>query len=201
MIYSRYIECSQETYHSLTKKRFWTYVHDRGDTLTRLKVFTQVDARLLRLRISQRGTPAACASRLEFLSRYSRWGTPGRTALRSVLTEVFRLYGFDEGEIRQEHLWLRKNLLPNYSSWTLSRETDSLVGRHVRKSVFHVERRLRKCKRGMVSPLSFPEARPFPGLMTDPGQWVRVFEINEQDVGEQYTIGLTMPNRRRTLEA
>ena len=108
MIYSRYIECSQETYHSLTKKRFWTYVHDRGDTLTRLKVFTQVDARLLRLRISQRGTPAACASRLEFLSRYSRWGTPGRTALRSVLTEVFRLYGFDEGEIRQEHLWLRK---------------------------------------------------------------------------------------------
>ena len=56
-------------------------------------------------------------------------------------------------------------------------------------------------KEGLVSPLNFPEARPFPGLMTDPGQWVRVFEINEQDVGEQYTIGLTMPNRRRTLEA
>ena len=200
MIYSRYIECSQETYHSLTKKRFWTYVHDRGDTLTRLKVFTQVDARLLRLRISQRGTPAACASRLEFLSRYSRWGTPGRTALRSVLTEVFRLYGFDEGEIRQEHLWLRKNLLPNYSNWTLSRETDSLVGRHVRKSVFHVETRLRKCKRGMVSPLSFPESSKGVWLIGRKPR-VRVFEINDQDVGEQYTIGLTMPNRRRTLEA
>ena len=56
-------------------------------------------------------------------------------------------------------------------------------------------------KEGLVSPLSFPEARPFPGLMTDPGQWVRVFEINDQDVGEQYTVGFTMPNRRRTLKA
>ena len=68
--------------------------------------------------------------------------------------------------------------------------------------MFPVERQFARVQtEGLVSPLSFPEARPFPGLMTYPGQWVRVFEINEQDVGEQYTIGLTMPNRRRTLEA
>ena len=71
----------------------------------------------------------------------------------------------------------------------------------MRKSVFGGKTVCESANRGMVSPLSFPEARPFPGLMTYPGQWVRVFEINEQDVGEQYTIGLTMPNRRRTLEA